>query len=53
MVAWAAVEKFNLGRSDVIEGQDVYPRWPIGNTVPEFGREMEDLLKKKSNKVKS
>ncbi|CAM9360193.1 unnamed protein product, partial [Ectocarpus fasciculatus] len=29
MVAWAAIEKFNLGLSDRIEDQDVFSRWPI------------------------
>lgn len=31
MVAWAAIEKLRLGFSDVIEGQDVYARWPFAN----------------------
>ena len=31
MVAWAAIEKLRLGYSDVIEGQDVYARWPFAN----------------------
>ena len=29
MVAWAAIEKLRCGFSDVIEGQDVFARWPF------------------------
>lgn len=37
MVAWAAIEKLRLGYSDVIEGQDVYARWPFANPVDRSG----------------
>lgn len=33
MVAWAAIEKLKEGYSDVIEGQDVLARWPLGQPV--------------------
>ena len=33
MVAWAAIEKLALGCSDPIEGDEVKPRWPLGEEV--------------------
>jgi tRNA A37 threonylcarbamoyltransferase TsaD len=30
MVAWAGIEKLQLGISNAIEGQEVIARWPIG-----------------------
>lgn len=46
MIGWAAIEKFNLGVSDIIVGQDVQPRWPIGPTIPEYGPQLESIIKK-------
>lgn len=45
MIAWAAVEKFNLGVSDVIDGPDVHPRWPMGQAISEYGPKLENMLK--------
>ena len=33
MVAWAAIEKLSLGCSDPIEGDEVKPRWPLGEAA--------------------
>ena len=33
MIAWAGIEKFNLGISDSIEEQDSVPRWPLGTVL--------------------
>ena len=33
MVAWSAIEKLRAGYSDVVEGQDVLARWPLGGHV--------------------
>ena len=52
MVAWAAIEKFNLGLSDIIEDQDVFSRWPIGKPVEEYGTEMENIIKMAKKKEK-
>jgi hypothetical protein len=45
MVAWAAIEKLNLGISDSIAGHDVFPRWPIGQPILEYGAELENMLR--------
>lgn len=33
MVAWAGIEMLNMGISNSIEGQEVKPRWNIGNLL--------------------
>lgn len=33
MSAWAGIEKFNLGVSNVKENQDVLAKWPLGTPV--------------------
>lgn len=33
MVAWAGIEKFNMGISDSIDGQEAIPRWPLGQSL--------------------